>query len=99
MTWWLLTANRRLDSVRFQSHPCADPERVGIMHLETRFLRLRTPVELGSRFGEWQVTWIGGWTKHRLSYIVMVAKIPEVKQNESDRHAATATGGRARSCG
>ena len=44
------------------------------MHLETKFLRLRTPVTIGSRFGEWRVCWIGGWTRDRLSYLVMVAR-------------------------
>ena len=43
--------------------------------LETKFLRLRTPVELGSRFGDWQVTWLGGWSKYRLFYLVMVVKL------------------------
>jgi hypothetical protein len=28
--------------------------------METKFLRLRTPVELGSRFDDWQVCWLGG---------------------------------------
>ena len=45
------------------------------MQLETKFLRLRTPVTLGSRFGDWQVSWLGGWTKHRLCYIVMVVRV------------------------
>jgi hypothetical protein len=45
------------------------------MRLETKFLRLRTPVTIGSRFGDWEVTWLGGWTRHRLSYLVMVVKI------------------------
>jgi hypothetical protein len=49
---------------------------VNTMQLETKFLRLRTPVTIGSRFGEWRVTWLGGWTRDRLSYIVMVVKIP-----------------------
>jgi hypothetical protein len=40
------------------------------MQLETKFLRLRTPVTLGSRFGEWQVTWLGGWSRYRLYYLV-----------------------------
>ena len=44
------------------------------MQLETRFLRLKTPVTIGSRFGDWQVTWLGGWTRHRLRYIVMVVR-------------------------
>jgi hypothetical protein len=45
------------------------------MQLETKFLRLRTPVTLGSRFGEWHVTWLGGWSRYRLYYLVMVVKI------------------------
>jgi hypothetical protein len=45
------------------------------MHIETKFLRLRTPVTIGSLFGDWIVTWDGGWTRDRLSYIVMVAEI------------------------
>jgi hypothetical protein len=28
-----------------------------------------------SRFGDWQVTWLGGWTRDRLSYIVMVVPV------------------------
>lgn len=45
------------------------------MQLETKFLRLRTPVTLGSRFGDWQVTWLGGWSRYRLFYLVMVVRI------------------------
>jgi hypothetical protein len=45
------------------------------MELETTFLHLRTPVSIGSRFGDWQVTWLGGWTRHRLSFIVMVVRV------------------------
>jgi hypothetical protein len=47
---------------------------VSTMQLETKFLRLRTPVTIGSRFGDWEVTWLGGWTRHRLSYLVMVVR-------------------------
>ena len=46
------------------------------MRMETKYLRLRTPVELGSRFDEWQVCWLGGWAKHRLNYLVMLVKVP-----------------------
>jgi hypothetical protein len=45
------------------------------MQPETKFLRLRTPVTIGSFFGDWVVTWLGGWTRDRLSYMVMVMKI------------------------
>jgi hypothetical protein len=27
--------------------------------METKYFRLRTPVELGSRFDDWQVCWLG----------------------------------------
>lgn len=45
------------------------------MRLETKFLRLKTPVTIGSRFDDWVVCWLGGWTRHRLSYIVMVVRV------------------------
>jgi hypothetical protein len=37
------------------------PKRAGNhMQMETQYLRLRTPVALGSRFDDWQVCWLGG---------------------------------------
>jgi hypothetical protein len=45
------------------------------MKMETKFLQLRTPVELGSRFGDWSVCWLGGWQKHRMFYLVMLVKL------------------------
>ena len=45
------------------------------MRLETKFLRLKTPVTIGSRFGDWEVCWLGGWTKHRFAYLVMVVRV------------------------
>ena len=48
---------------------------VNTMQSETKFLRLRTPVTIGSLFGDWEVTWAGGWTQDRLSYIVMVVNV------------------------
>jgi hypothetical protein len=51
--------------------------RHGSVRLETKYLRLRTAVSLGSRFGEWQVCWLGGWSRDRLSYLVMVVKITQ----------------------
>jgi hypothetical protein len=44
--------------------------------METKYLRLRTPVELGSRFDDWQVCWLGGWAKHRLYYLVTLVRVP-----------------------
>ncbi len=45
------------------------------MQLETKFLRLRTPVTIGCRFDDWKVCWLGGWTRDRLSYLVMVVHV------------------------
>ena len=47
------------------------------MQMETKFLHLRTEVALGSWFGGWQVCSLGGWTRHRLDYVVMVVKVPK----------------------
>jgi len=58
----------KLDCARRPSHECVT------MRLETKYLRLRGPVTLGSRFGEWRVCWLGGWTRDRLAYLVMVAR-------------------------
>lgn len=40
-----------------------------------KFLRLRAPVIIGSYFGDWRACWLGGWTKHRFSYLVMVVRV------------------------
>src|SRR5882672_6947459 len=45
------------------------------LRLETKFLRVKTPVTIRSRFGDWHVCWLGGWTRQRLAYIVMVVRI------------------------
>ena len=45
------------------------------MQLDTKFIRLRIPVTLGSWFGDWQVSWVGGWTKHRLYFLAMMVRV------------------------
>jgi hypothetical protein len=45
------------------------------MLAETKYVRLRTPVTLGSRFDDWHVCWLGGWGKHRLYYLAMLVRI------------------------
>ncbi len=45
------------------------------MRIETKFLRLKTPVTIGSYFDDWRVCWLGGWTRDKRSYIVMVARV------------------------
>jgi hypothetical protein len=64
----------RFDWFSPKSDGCVDRQR-STPFPETKFLRFRTPVTIGSLFGDWVVTWLGGWTRDRLSYIVMVVKI------------------------
>jgi hypothetical protein len=47
----------------------------GAMKVETRFIRLRQPVELGHIIGGWRVCWLGGWDKGRIFYVVMVSRV------------------------
>src|SRR5712671_5094378 len=50
-----------------------------VMQLETKYLRLRTAVTLGSRFGDWRVYWLGGWSRHRLFYLVLSVRVEPLK--------------------
>lgn len=50
------------------------------MQMETKFLRLRTPVELGSLVGDWRVCWLDGWSKHRMFYLVMLMRVESKSQ-------------------
>jgi hypothetical protein len=44
------------------------------MQIETKYLRLPMPVTVGSRFDDWRVCWLGGWSKYRLYYLVMLSR-------------------------
>jgi hypothetical protein len=45
------------------------------MPVETKFLRLRQPVELGRRIKGWRVCWLGGWDRHQIFFVVMVSRV------------------------
>ncbi len=45
------------------------------MQVETKFLRLCRPAELGIVIDGWRVSWLGGWGKDRLFYFVMVIRV------------------------
>ena len=45
------------------------------MQIESKYLCLRGPVTLGSRFDDWRVCWLGGWAKHRMFYLVMLVRV------------------------
>ena len=50
-----------------------------VMQLETKYLRLGTAVTLGSLFGDWRVCWLGGWSRHRLFYLVMLVRVEPLR--------------------
>ncbi len=56
---------------------------------ERKVLRLRTAVTLGSRFGEWEVCWLGNWTRHRLWYLVMVVRVVRESANSASLRGAS----------
>ena len=45
------------------------------MRVETKYLRLGKPVELGHEIGGWHVCWLGGWDMSRVFYVVMVVRL------------------------
>ena len=53
--------------------------------LETKYLRLATAVTLGSRFGDWCVCWRGGWSRHRIFYLVMLVRVEPSAQASPTR--------------
>ena len=56
-----------------------------VMQLQTKYLRLSTAVTLGSRFGDWRVCWRGGWSRHRLFYLVMLVRVEPSAQASPTR--------------
>jgi hypothetical protein len=42
--------------------------------VETKFLRLPSPVALGEQIDGWRVCWLGGWDRHRILFVVMVER-------------------------
>jgi hypothetical protein len=50
----------RLDSIFRSSDECVDRDRAAGTCNSKRNFRLKTPVTVGSYFGEWRVTWAGG---------------------------------------
>jgi hypothetical protein len=44
------------------------------MHVQTKFLRLCEPVSLGDHIDDWRVSWLGGWDKCRVFFVVMVER-------------------------
>ena len=46
--------------------------------LETKFLHLHDPIALGASLEDgWRVSWLGGWDKHHLFFVVMVVRQPD----------------------
>src|SRR5678809_1124296 len=46
------------------SNKCVDRTLVNRHATGNEYLRLGAAVTLGSRFGDWRVCWLGGWSRH-----------------------------------
>lgn len=69
---------------------CRPHRRGPYMQLETKFLRSKIPVTVGSYFDDWRVTLAGSWTRARLSFLVMVPR----EKSDSTQLAPARNGGR-----
>jgi hypothetical protein len=68
----LLLQSDVLDCVPVRSDECRTHVRP-----ETKFLRLKVPVRVGFRFGEWRVCWLGGWTRqHTNHFLFRLSLVP-----------------------
>jgi hypothetical protein len=47
--------------------------------IETKFLRLFAPVEIGDWIDGWRVCWIGGWDKYRVVFHAMAKRVSPSK--------------------
>ena len=47
----------------------------GATQVETRFLKLCSSVEVGAIVDGWTVSWVGGWDRARVFFLVMVIRI------------------------
>jgi hypothetical protein len=48
---------------------------MSVMTVETKYLHLRKPVVLGERMDGWRVSWIGGWDRGKVFFVVMLVRV------------------------
>jgi hypothetical protein len=58
-----------------EAAPAAKPAGVEELQVQTRFLRLYKPVQLGDHIDGWRVCWVGGWDKGKVVFVVMVERV------------------------
>ena len=56
--------------------------------VETKFLRLRKPPQMGDWIDGWRVCWLGGWDKGRVFFVVMVLRKHACKRPRINTRAA-----------
>jgi hypothetical protein len=55
------------------------------MTLETKYVHLRQPVAAGARVDGWRVSWVGGWDRCRVFFVVMLVRVkPEPEALQCD---------------
>jgi hypothetical protein len=67
------------------------------VQVETRFVRIRKPVELGDEVEGQPVCWVGGWDKGRVFFLVMVIAADQTCVRDSENQKVKSTRRRKRS--
>jgi hypothetical protein len=52
------------------------------MTVETKYVHLCQPVAVGERIDGWRVSWVGGWDRCKVFFLVMLVRV----RPESDHH-------------
>jgi len=45
------------------------------LFVETKFVRLSHPVEVGDWIDGWRVCWVGGWDRGKILFVVIVERV------------------------
>ncbi|HUE03166.1 MAG TPA: hypothetical protein VMR62_26595 [Bryobacteraceae bacterium] len=45
------------------------------MTLETKYVHLRRVVAVGEQIDGWRVSWIGGWDRGKVFFVVMLVRV------------------------
>jgi hypothetical protein len=53
------------------------------MTVETKYVHLCQPVAVGERIDGWRVSWVGGWDRCKVFFLVMLVRV----RPESDHHS------------
>lgn len=48
---------------------------MSVMTLESKYIHLRQPVAVGGQIEGWRVSWVGGWDRCKVFFVVMLVRV------------------------